>query len=146
VQDPCGGTSGHRHKRDGEALQEIAQMERQHLAAQGMSVEAQPDWSGKFVSVEHVIARNSTQDTFSSSTDYERFQAGRDNLKNYTLLERTLNRKLEDKPFEEKAQAYQQSKFLLTRELGKKTAWTLADSDARAVELAKLAVAAWPYR
>jgi hypothetical protein len=67
-------------------------------------------------------------------------------LKNYTLLERTLNRKLADKPFEEKARMYQQSKFLLTRELGQNATWTLADSDARATELAKLAIAAWPYR
>ncbi|MDX3337267.1 DUF262 domain-containing HNH endonuclease family protein [Streptomyces sp. ME02-6979.5a] len=130
----------------GRAKYLLAQMERQRLAQLGVNVEAQPDWSGKSVSVEHVLARSSKPADFPSSADYERFQAGRDSLKNYTLLERTLNRKLADKPFTEKALQYQQSKFLLTRELGQKSTWTLADSDARAAEQAKLAIAAWPYR
>ncbi|MFI9616630.1 DUF262 domain-containing protein [Streptomyces sp. NPDC052023] len=130
----------------GRAKYLLAQLERQRLAQLGVSVEAQPDWSGKSVSVEHVLARSSAPADFSSSADYERFQAGKDSLKNYTLLERTLNRKLADKSFTEKALQYRQSKFLLTRELGENTTWTLADSDARAVELSKLAVAAWPYR
>ncbi|GHA34021.1 hypothetical protein GCM10010391_17510 [Streptomyces anthocyanicus] len=130
----------------GRAKYLLAQMERQRLAQLGVNVEAQPDWSGKSVSVEHVLARSSAPVDFPSPADYERFQAARDSLKNYTLLERTLNHKLADKPFTEKALQYRQSKFCLTRELGENTTWTLSDSDARAVELAKLAIAAWSYR
>lgn len=130
----------------GRAKYLLAQMERQYQATQGFSVEAQPDWSGKSVSIEHIIAKSSTAERFALPADYERFQAGVNSLMNYTLLEGTLNRKLADKPFAEKVEVYRKSHFLLTRDLGSKTDWTLADAQKRASQLADLAVAAWPYK
>ncbi|MGW3386112.1 DUF262 domain-containing protein [Streptomyces cinereoruber] len=130
----------------GRAKYLLSQLERQHQAIRGLNSEAQPDWSGKSVSIEHVIAKSSTAEHFASRPEFERFQAVVNSLQNYTLLERTLNRKLEDRPFEEKSTAYLQSKFHLTRELGLSEGWSISASDERAAELADLAVKAWPYR
>ncbi|MFC5667349.1 DUF262 domain-containing protein [Kitasatospora misakiensis] len=130
----------------GRAKYLLSQLERQHLAVRGLNSEAQPDWSGKSVSIEHVIAKSSTIENFGSRSEFERFQAVANSLQNYTLLERTLNRKLEDRPFKEKTSAYLQSKFHLTRELGSSDGWSISASDKRAEDLANLAVKAWPYR
>lgn len=68
----------------------------------------------------------------------------RDQLQNFTLLERTLNGGLEDKPFQDKASTYAQSAFGLTRALSAHSTWTFEAAGARAEELAALAVKAWP--
>ena len=83
-------------------------------------------------------------DPFESDEAYEEFSVIRDQLQNLTLLERTLNAELEDKPFEDKVQTYGQSAFALTRELQKHDEWTFTEANARADTLAGLAVKAWP--
>jgi hypothetical protein len=128
----------------GRAKYLLSQLERRHLIMLGENAEAQPDWSGRSVSVEHIFAESSSRDRFDSQQDYEQFLTMVNSIANFTLLERTLNRGLGDAPFSEKAENYGKSKFNLTRELGQMNAWSLAGADARAEQLADLAVKAWP--
>ncbi|MFI6603523.1 DUF262 domain-containing protein [Nonomuraea sp. NPDC050536] len=128
----------------GRAKYLLSQIERQHELALGLNAEAAVDWSGKSVSVEHVIAQSSGRDRFSSDKEFERFLAQRDTLCNYTLLERSLNRNLGDAPFEEKVTAFKQSKFSITRHLGRGETWDVDSNEKRASELAQLAIRAWP--
>src|SRR5262249_46376065 len=122
----------------------LARLERQHLADKGESTEAMPDWSSKAVSVEHVFARSSKRDAFDTDDDFDRFASVRDQLQNLTLLERTLNAGLEDKPFSEKRPTYRESAFALTRELGEYDNWDFDATAERAHRMADLAVRAWP--
>ncbi|MER7441829.1 DUF262 domain-containing protein [Micromonospora avicenniae] len=121
----------------------LACLERQLVARQGGNVEALPDWSSKAVTIEHIHARSSARENFDSDQDYDRFRATRDSLQNLTLIERTINRGLEDKLFDEKKATYSRSKFALTRELAEIGDWSIARADGRGRELARLAVAAW---
>lgn len=122
----------------------LARLERQHLADEGESTEAMPDWSSKGVSVEHIFARSTKRETFESDDDFDRFASMRDQLQNLTLLERTLNAGLEDKPFSEKRATYGESAFTLTRELSQSDNWDFESAARRAERLADLAVRAWP--
>jgi hypothetical protein len=128
----------------GRAKYLLSQLERHYLLDRGENAEAQPDWSGRSVSVEHIFAESSGRGKFNSQQDYERFLTIVNSIANFTLLERTLNRGLGDAPFSNKAASYGKSKFHLTRELGQVTKWDLAEADARAGRLADLAVHAWP--
>jgi hypothetical protein len=122
----------------------LARLERQHLSDLGEQTEALPDWSSKSVSVEHIFAKSSKRAAFETDEDFEQFSLIRDQLQNLTLLERSLNAGLEDKPFEEKVDTYGESAFALTRELKNSSAWTLSEAKERAEYLAGLAVKAWP--
>jgi hypothetical protein len=122
----------------------LACLDRQYQGAQGLNVEAMPDWSSKGVTIEHIMPQSLREQDFSTPAEYERFQSIVDQLQNLTLLEKSLNRNLEDKPFSEKTQIYQQSKFALTRDLADGGAWTFNEAEKRAQGLANLAVAAWP--
>ncbi len=122
----------------------LARLERQHLTELGQQTDAMPDWSSKSVSVEHIFARSSKRTAFDSEEAFEKFSLIRDQLQNLTLLERTLNGGLEDKPFQQKVGTYGQSAFALTRELKGHGDWTFVEANARAEVLAGLAVKAWP--
>jgi hypothetical protein len=122
----------------------LARLERQHLTDLGQQTDAMPDWSSKSVSVEHIFARSSKRTEFDSDEAFEQFSLIRDQLQNLTLLERTLNGGLEDKPFSQKVETYGQSAFALTREFSEHSAWTFAEAKVRAEVLAGLAVKAWP--
>ena len=65
-------------------------------------------------------------------------------LGNMALLEKSLNRDLEDKPFNQKASTYGQSVFDVTSSLKTQAGWTKADVEKRAKDLAALAPQAWP--
>lgn len=122
----------------------LARLERQHLTDLRQQTDAMPDWSSKNVSVEHIFAKSSKRTAFESDEEFEQFSLIRDQLQNLTLLERTLNGELEDKPFQQKVDTYGKSAFALTRELKEHGAWTFAEANARADVLAGLAVKAWP--
>lgn len=123
----------------------LAQLERVRLEELGKSSEAMPDWSSKSVSVEHIFAKSSGPDAFDSEPDFEKFTLNRDRLGNLTLLERTLNNDLEDKPFSNKIDVYSESKFEQTKDLAQlENGWDLDELDRRSLELARLAVVAWP--
>lgn len=122
----------------------LACLERQLLAKQGMNIEAVPDWSSKTVTIEHLFAQSSDRTAFDSDHEYERFREIRDSLPNLTLIERTINRGLEDKSFKEKQTTYAKSKFALTRELAELKEWSMSAVDTRGRQLATLAMSAWP--
>jgi hypothetical protein len=115
----------------------LARLERQHLADQGESTEAMPDWSSKGVSVEHIFARSTKRETFDTDDDHDRFASMRDQLQNLTLLERTLNAGHEDKQFSEKQATYAASAFALTRELSEHGDWDFDAAAGRAERLAR---------
>ncbi|GAA2257104.1 DUF262 domain-containing protein [Actinomadura luteofluorescens] len=128
----------------GRAKYILSCLERQRLLSNKTNAEAPPDWSSTSVSVEHIIAQSSKREDFDSQADYDKFLTVCNTISNYTLLERTLNRNLEDSPFVHKRDVYKQSKFALTQELGECDNWSVADASKRAERLRKLALAAWP--
>lgn len=114
-----------------------------YYAQQSGSQASLADWSSKGVTIEHIIADSSDASAFSDGVEYERFQVLRNQLWNFALLERNLNKKAEDKPFAEKRSLYAKSGFPLTRSLAEAESWSLADGEGRAKFLAGLAVVAW---
>lgn len=124
----------------------LSQLDAAFLAQQGESTDARLDWSSKSVTVEHIFAKSMKEADFENVDDFEAFETLRDQLANLTLLERTLNSNLDDKPNAEKLSTYTQSNFALTREIGNAEveSWSFKDADARIEELADLAVKAWP--
>ncbi|MFG3620824.1 DUF262 domain-containing protein [Nocardia sp. NPDC047654] len=122
----------------------LARLERQRLMEMGELADAMPDWSSKSVTIEHIFAKSTKRTAFKNDGEYNRFLVIRDQLQNFTLLERTLNNGLEDRPFTEKSLTYKRSAFKLTREVGQHSQWTFNDSAIRADMLADLAVKAWP--
>ncbi|MCQ1948770.1 DUF262 domain-containing HNH endonuclease family protein [Arthrobacter sp. zg-Y859] len=123
----------------------LARLERQYLSDHGQQTDAMPDWSSKSVTVEHIFAKSSKRDVFASAEEFEKFSVLRDQLQNLTLLERTLNGGLEDKPFDQKVDTYGQSVFALTRLLSENGAtWGFDEAEVRSSMLSALAVKAWP--
>jgi hypothetical protein len=123
----------------------LARLERQHLTDLQEQTDAMPDWSSKSVTVEHIFAKSTKRTGFENDEDFEKFSLLRDQLQNLTLLERTLNGGLEDKPFEQKVSTYAQSVFTLTRLLSENGGtWGFAEAEARSTMLSGLAVKAWP--
>ena len=123
----------------------LAKLERQFLSDQGEQIDAMPDWSSKSVTVEHIFAKSSKRETFNDDAEFDQFIAMRDQIQNLTLLERSLNGGLEDKPFADKVSTYKESVFALTRLLGKDGgSWGFKEAEERSAVLANLAAKAWP--
>lgn len=123
----------------------LARLERQYLTDLQEQTDAMPDWSSKSVTVEHIFAKSTKRAGFENDEDFERFSLLRDQLQNLTLLERTLNGGLEDKPFEQKVSTYAQSVFALTRLLSENGGtWGFTEAETRSAMLAGLAAKAWP--
>lgn len=122
----------------------LATLERQYVIDRGESPDALPDWSSKSVTIEHIFAKSSKPTSFASEEDFDHFSVIRDQLTNYTLLERGHNQNLEDHPFNEKRATYAASTFELTREVANCEEWTFDSAETRLDNLANLAVEAWP--
>lgn len=104
---------------------------------------ALPDWSSKAVTIEHIIADSSRRSDFGSDEEFQDFLKVRNQLCNFALLEKGLNKKAEDKPFVEKVEFYRESGFPLTQAIGQRTSWSVDDCHAYAEALASKAVATW---
>lgn len=122
----------------------LSQIERQRRIENGENVDAMPDWTSRSVTVEHIFAKSSKLEDFTTAEDFGRFEVMCDRLPNLTLLETSLNANLEDKPFSDKKLTYQESAFRLTSGLCDLPEWTLDAAEDRADFLADLAVKAWP--
>ncbi|MGQ0576730.1 MAG: DUF262 domain-containing protein [Pseudonocardia sp.] len=122
----------------------LARLERQAVVDSGSYAEAMPDWSSKGVSVEHIFPKSLKREKFSNDADYGEYLGMKEKLQNLTLLERSLNNGLEDKPFEEKKATYASSAFGLTQDVGSLQSWSFTTAATRARVLADLAVRAWP--
>ncbi|MFD6756574.1 DUF262 domain-containing protein [Micromonospora gifhornensis] len=128
----------------GRAKYLLARLERQMVLSRGGNAEGLPDWSSTAVSVEHILADSMTRSDFASEDDFSDFSTMRDRIHNLTLLEKTLNRGLSNKPFEEKRDTYGKSKFTMTRDAGEAEAMHISDIRERGRRLARYAPAAWP--
>ncbi|ADB76089.1 DUF262 domain-containing protein [Geodermatophilus obscurus] len=115
----------------------LAMLERAHRVKLSMPLDGMPDWSSRTVTLEHLMPRAEAKNDAVKATYVE-------TLGNMALLEKGLNKNLEDKPFAEKTVTYGTSAFQVTAALKEQQTWTKADVDKRARELASLAPLAWP--
>jgi hypothetical protein len=123
----------------------LGQLERQSRVDAGENVDAMPDWASRSVTIEHIIARSTPRTSFTSDEEFEAFEVVRDRLGNLSPLEVTLNADAKDSVFVAKKHLYEQSQFALTKSLAGNAEWTLDNSIERSVELASLAMKAWPF-
>jgi hypothetical protein len=114
----------------------LAMLERARRQRDGDTLEGLPDWASRTVTIEHIMARAEAKGDEDKSGVVE-------TIGNMALLEKSLNRNQEDKPFDEKLAAYGQSAFRLTTQLSG-SEWTISDVESRTVSLAALAPLAWP--
>jgi hypothetical protein len=84
------------------------------------------------------------REDFNTDSDFQAFRLMKDQLQNFTLLERSLNNGLDRLPFADKAGTYAESAFALTRQLSALSKWDFEEANSRAEYLADLAVKAWP--
>ena len=113
----------------------LAMLERSHRQRAGMSLDGLPDWSSKSVTIEHILAKSKKDDEAASLIDQ---------LGNLTLLEKALNKNLDDRPFDEKRALYANSTFELTKSLASRDSWSSESISQRVTDLAELACIAWP--
>jgi len=114
----------------------LAMLERAHRRNKSQSTEGLPDWSSKGVTIEHVLAQSRAKSSDGTSTFVGQ-------LGNLALLERGLNRSLEDKPFSDKRETYEASTFALTKMLSSLALWNAEEVSKRIDYLAELACVAW---
>jgi hypothetical protein len=95
------------------------------------------------VTIEHIIADSSKRADFATDDEFQEFLKVRNQLCNFALLEKGLNKKAEDKQFADKVDFYKESGFPLTRAIGERTTWTVQDCHSYADDLASRAVATW---
>lgn len=115
----------------------LAMIERAQRAKDGESLEGLPDWSSRSVTLEHLMPRAEAKNSETKLGYVE-------TLGNMALLEKALNKGLEDKPFANKKSEYAKSVFKVTSALAKEPSWEKVDVDRRMESLAKLAARAWP--
>ncbi|GAA2453780.1 DUF262 domain-containing protein [Agromyces soli] len=115
----------------------LAMLERAHRTRSSEPLDGLPDWASRTVTLEHLMPR-----TEAKSNEVKLGYV--ETLGNMALLEKTLNKDLEDRPFHEKTAVYSRSTFHVTNELATEESWTKADVDRRMAALAKLAPMAWP--
>jgi hypothetical protein len=115
----------------------LAMLERAHRARNNKSLDGLPDWASRTVTLEHLMPR-------AEAKGVEAKLAYVETLGNMALLEKALNRGLEDKPFAVKREAYSGSTFDTTSELATEDNWTKTDATRRMSQLGKLAPMAWP--
>lgn len=114
----------------------LAMLERANRVKNSQTLDGLPDWSSRSVTIEHLTPRAAAKRD--SSLSYV------ETLGNMALLEKALNRGLEDKPMSEKAGTYGRSVFQTTSGLAERESWDKADADCRSQHLASLAPLAWP--
>lgn len=115
----------------------LAMLERAHRSKSGKTLDGLPDWASRTVTLEHLMPRAEAKNDVAKAIYVE-------TLGNMALLERQLNRDLEDKPFAQKTETYGKSVFQVTAMLNDQPMWGKEDVLARALDLAGLAPQAWP--
>lgn len=94
------------------------------------------DWTSRGITVEHILPRSKAQ-----KPDEQTLV---DSLGNLALLEKTLNRRVGSKPFEDRKAVYSESKYHLTAKLSRLRVWNVGSIRRRMNKLASLAPEAWP--
>lgn len=114
----------------------LAMLERAQRQLNEQSTEGLPDWSSKGVTIEHILAQSKAK-----ARDGAGIVVGQ--LGNLALLEKGLNKSLENKSFSEKRQTYAASTFALTKKLSSLASWDAEAVSKRIEYLAELACVAW---
>lgn len=115
----------------------LAMIERAHRSKSGKAPDGLPDWASRTVTLEHLLPRAEAKGDVLKTTYVE-------SIGNMALLEKQLNKDLEDRPFADKTETYGKSVFEVTASLKSQVTWTESDVVKRANELATLAPQAWP--
>lgn len=115
----------------------LGQLERAARIRGQESVEGLPDWASRTITIEHIFPRALAKGDDEATAFVE-------TLANMALLERSINREVDDLPFEAKHPAYEPSGFLLTSALAQFQSWDASSVQQRAQYLSELATIAWP--
>ncbi|MGY4629597.1 DUF262 domain-containing protein [Bradyrhizobium sp. USDA 4486] len=93
------------------------------------------------INLEHVMPKTPSQ---AWRVDPEVAAACERRIGNMVLLQATKNVAAGNSSFSDKKKTYQQSNFLITKEVAKSSAWSLEQINTRQSKLAKIAVKTWP--
>lgn len=122
----------------------LGSIERVLVESGGHATTAQPHWSGRNVSVEHIEPQSLKRSDFDSDAEFESFQSGVGRIGNLTLLERGLNSQAKNSRHATKRQIYNRSAFAMTQQLAAAEYFDATSIADRSTDFAKLAVHAWP--
>ncbi|MBG0741316.1 DUF262 domain-containing protein [Paeniglutamicibacter antarcticus] len=94
------------------------------------------EWYSRNVTIEHILPQSVQNSTADPSVINQ--------IGNLALLEKKLNHQAGSKPFINKRELYEQSQYVLTKDLAAKQDWNAASVSDRTVLLSELACRSWP--
>lgn len=124
-------------------------LEREHFMNEGTGKRIQGRYE---VHIEHIAPRGTfNAKKYSKWLDYlgvteEEFEELKDTIGNLTLLEKKLNLKASDNPFQQKKEEYRNSDFKMTEKLLEEEKWSTERIRNRSEELAKIANQIWSFQ
>ena len=102
-----------------------------------------PNEDEEQVNLEHILPRNCNPNQW-PGFNKEELSSWALRVGNMALLSREENKKIGNKPFLDKKEAFSKSKLQLTQEVGNKQDWSMDEVTKRQQRLAELAVKVWP--
>ena len=96
------------------------------------------------LTLEHVLPRNPNRAQWPKFSKAELVAEYAPRLGNLTLVPRTLNKSLGNRPFTQKRAAYLGADLKLTKDIGQELDWSPEVIETRQTSLAKLALKVWP--
>jgi hypothetical protein len=103
-----------------------------------------PNANEEIVNLEHILPENPSADW--GHIEPEIAKAYYKRIGNMALLQNKINSEIGNKGMKLKAPYYQDSKFELTKVLGKEETWDISNIEERQRMLAELAIKAWPNK
>lgn len=123
----------------------LASLERQAVLAAGGTLEQVPNLDESQVNLEHVMPKNPTAGgPWAALAALDKYRTDVNRLGNQALMLVADNTAAGNDDFGAKKAFYANSSLLLTKGLASIPTWDMAAVDARATELADLALLAWP--
>lgn len=101
-----------------------------------------PNSNEQIVNLEHILPQNPSSAW--GHIDPETAKAYYNRLGNLTLLQKKINTEVGNSSFNEKIKHYRKSQFRITSSLADYSEWGIEQIEKRQVQLAQLAVKAWP--
>jgi hypothetical protein len=96
------------------------------------------------ITLEHVLPQEVVESSEWNAFDQEQRALFTGRLGNLALLQSGPNSTLQSKPFDEKRKVYEESGYLLTKEIAAESGWNPATVAKRQKRLARIAIKAWP--
>lgn len=121
----------------------LAMLEKAYYLEKGLNLESLPAWDSKGVSVEHIVASSQIVNV-GDGGEGSVVKELQHSLPNLTLLERSTNNTLGDRPFEQKREKYGESAFESTKLLASMTSFGDTEIAQRRELMLRLADKAWP--